>query len=47
MPIDDFDNINDELKLYNEKLATRPQVVVANKIDILEDESVFEEFKSI
>ena len=43
--LEDFDNINDELKLYNEKLATRPQVVVANKIDILEDESVFEEFK--
>lgn len=44
--LEDFDNINAELKLYNEKLATRPQVVVANKIDILEDESVFEEFKS-
>ena len=43
--LEDFDNINDELKLYNEKLATRPQVVVANKIDILEDESVYEEFK--
>lgn len=43
--LEDFDNINDELKLYNEKLATRSQVVVANKIDILEDESVFEEFK--
>ena len=44
--LDDFDKINSELKLYNEKLATRPQVVVANKIDILEDESVFEEFKN-
>ena len=44
--LDDFDKINGELKLYNEKLSTRPQVVVANKIDILEDESVFEEFKN-
>ena len=44
--LDDFDKINSELKLYNEKLATRPQVVVANKMDILEDESVFEEFKN-
>lgn len=44
--LEDFDKINDELKLYNEKLATRPQVVVANKMDILEDESVFEEFKN-
>lgn len=44
--LDDFDKINDELKLYNEKLATRPQVVVANKMDILEDESIFDEFKN-
>lgn len=43
--LDDFDKINGELKLYNEKLATRPQVVVANKMDILEDESIFDEFK--
>ena len=44
--LEDFDSINEELKLYNEKLSTRPQVVVANKIDILEDESVYEEFKT-
>ena len=44
--LDDFDKINGELKLYNEKLATRPQVVVANKMEILEDESIFDEFKN-
>ena len=44
--LDDFDKINDELKMYNEKLSTRPQVVVANKYDILEDESVYEDFKN-
>ena len=44
--LDDFDKINGELKLYNEKLATRPQVVVANKMDILEDESIVDEFKN-
>lgn len=44
--LDDFDKINGEIKLYNEKLATRPQVVVANKMDILEDESIFDEFKN-
>ncbi|MGL5328021.1 MAG: GTPase ObgE [Peptostreptococcaceae bacterium] len=43
--LEDFDKINGELKLYNEKLSHRPQVVVANKMDILEDESVYEEFK--
>lgn len=44
--LEDFDSINNELNLYNEKLSTRPQVVVANKMDILEDESVYEEFKT-
>ena len=44
-PIEDFDKINDELKLYNEKLSTRPQIVVANKADLLFDESVYESFK--
>lgn len=44
--LDDFEKINSELSMYNEKLATRPQVVVANKIDILEDESIYEEFKN-
>ncbi len=34
-PIDDFNKINDELFEYNEKLLKKPQVVVANKIDIL------------
>ena len=43
--LEDFDKINGELALYNERLSHRPQVVVANKIDILEDESVYEEFK--
>ena len=44
--LEDFDKINDELRLYNERLSTRPQVVVANKADILEDESIFEDFKN-
>lgn len=45
-PIDDFEKINEELKLYNEKLASRPQIVVANKSDILFDETIYEKFKS-
>lgn len=44
-PIDDFYKINGELKLYNERLSSRPQLVVANKSDILFDESVYEKFK--
>ena len=44
-PIEDFDKINQELSLYNEKLASRPQLVVANKADLLYDESVYDNFK--
>ena len=44
--LEDFDKINDELKLYNEKLSSRPQIVVANKMDLLEDQSIFDEFKT-
>lgn len=45
-PIEDFDIINKELVKYNIELETRPQIVAANKTDILQDEKVFEEFKA-
>ncbi|MST63175.1 GTPase ObgE [Peptostreptococcus anaerobius] len=44
-PIEDFEKINSELKLYNEKLAKRPQIVVANKSDLLFDDSIYADFK--
>lgn len=31
-PIDDIYKINEELKNYNEELASRPQIIAANKI---------------
>ena len=34
-PKEDFDKINDELAQYSEKLTRKPQIVAANKIDIL------------
>ena len=34
-PVEDFKTINEELKLYSPELATRPQIVAANKIDII------------
>ena len=47
-PIDDIKNINYELRQYSEALATRPQIIVANKVDCLDRERVdideFEEF---
>lgn len=33
-PLDDWVKINDELSQYNEKLAERPQIVAANKMDM-------------
>ena len=33
-PLDDFNIITRELKQYSEKLANRPQIVAANKVDI-------------
>lgn len=35
-PIEDYHKINDELKLYNPRLAARPQIVAANKMDLPE-----------
>ena len=36
-PVADFDAINEELKQYSPDLALRPQIVAANKVDIMED----------
>ncbi|MDF2884670.1 MAG: GTP-binding protein Obg/CgtA [Clostridiaceae bacterium] len=45
-PYEDFLKINEELKNYSVKLWDRPQIVAANKCDMLYDESVFQEFKA-
>ena len=44
-PFEDFIKINEELKKYSVKLWDRPQIVVANKMDMLFDEEVFENFE--
>ena len=44
-PFEDFVKINEELKKYSVKLWDRPQIVVANKTDMLYDEEVYEDFK--
>ena len=43
-PIEDFDSINNEIELYNPALKEKPQIVVANKTDIITDEKVYEDF---
>ncbi|MCL2095493.1 MAG: GTPase ObgE [Oscillospiraceae bacterium] len=44
-PIDDIDNINHELAKFSEELIDRPQIIAANKIDLLEDSRDFDNFK--
>ena len=44
-PHDDYEKINAELRLYNEKIAGRPQIVAANKMDLPEAQERLEEFK--
>ena len=41
-PVADFDAINAELKEYSIELSTRPQIVVANKTDLLSDQAPLE-----
>ena len=44
-PYEDYLKINEELRLYNEKLLLRPQIIVANKMDLQGAEENLEEFK--
>ena len=45
-PVDDYKIINRELAAYNEELAERPQLVVAAKIDSLDDPDRLEQLKA-
>jgi GTP-binding protein len=44
-PYDDFLKINEEIKLYNAKLEQRPQIVVANKMDMPDSEENLHQFR--
>lgn len=39
-PIDDFEKINAELAAFSDELTTRPQLVVGNKCDLIEEEDI-------
>ena len=45
-PVADFDAINAELAQYSSELAERPQIVVANKTDIMADESLLDALRT-
>jgi GTP-binding protein len=38
-PVDDLDTVRRELELFRPELAAKPQIVAANKIDAMDDES--------
>ena len=46
-PVEDFNVINTELKQYSEKLSKRKQIIVANKIDAMQDESLYKELEKM
>ena len=46
-PVEDFKTINEELRKYSEKLAKRKQIIVANKIDSMQDESLYKELEKM
>ena len=46
-PVEDFNKINDELKNYSKILATKKQIVVANKMDIANDKSLIKEIEEL
>ena len=43
-PIEDLDIINSELAAYDMALEERPQIIAANKSDIIQDEAAYEAF---
>ncbi len=39
-PIDDFEKINHELTVFSDELSTRPQIVVGNKCDLIDEDEI-------
>ena len=46
-PVEDYYKINKELKIYSEKIARRPQILVANKMDLPEAADNYERLKKL
>lgn len=44
-PVDDYKIINEELKNFNEKILEKPQIIIANKMDMPESLENLERFK--
>ena len=46
-PVEDFNKINDELKNYSQILSQKKQIVVANKMDIANDDTLVKEIEKL
>ena len=46
-PVDDYYKVNEELKKYSEKLSKRTQIIVANKIDSIQDSKLYDELEKV
>lgn len=46
-PVEDFYAINKELKEYSEKLWSRKQIIVANKLDVMQDDTNLKEIEKL
>lgn len=46
-PVEDYYIINKELEKYSKKLSQRKQIIVANKIDAMQDENLFKDLKEL
>ena len=46
-PVEDYYKVNEELKTYSEKLSKRTQIIVANKIDSMQDSTLYEELEKV
>lgn len=47
VPVEDFKVINDELRSYSEKLSQRKQIIVANKIDSMQDDELYKDLEKL
>ena len=47
IPVEDYKLINEELKKYSTKLASKTQIIVANKIDSLSDETYLKDLEKL
>ena len=46
-PVEDFNTINNELEKYSKKLSQRKQIIVANKIDVMQDDTLYKKLENL